>query len=163
MRHRWVSEQRFAELLLEMVDTYNRLGFPEPIPVPDAERIARAGGMVASVNEPVFGIERFEKLPDKVSYVYYELTKQHFFVNGNKRIATYFLLRLLEIHELTLNVAPDRLADLTEWVAASSPQDRDGVLRTIEKRVSKNLGPIEGWPDAGDLYERRKTKRYHTR
>lgn len=163
MRHRWLTEAQFGDALREMVATYNRLGFPEPIPFPTEDRISRAGGLVAAANEPVFGFDRFETLNQKVAYVFYELVKQHFFVNGNKRIATYFLLLLLEIHSYSLTMRADLLADFAEWVAASDPARRSAVLTRIENRLAADLGPVEGWSDAEDLYDRKRETRKHRR
>ncbi len=144
-----------------MIATYNRLRFPEPIPIPSEDRVSAAAGLVASINEPVFGVYRLGTLTEKVGYLFYELAKQHIFVNGNKRIATYFLLRMLEMHGFSLNIQPDSLANFAEWVAGTRPEDRNAVLARIYERIDAGIGPAEGWPEAEDLYERRRetTKR----
>jgi len=143
--HRWITEQRFLDRLALFVSEYNRGGFPEPIPLPDRERAAAAASAIVAINEPVFGRQRYRSLNTKCAAAFYELCKRHFFVNGNKRIATYFLLHLLEIHEWMLSVRPQTLADFAERVSASDPSDRDIRLREIAAFIRRHVAPLEEW------------------
>lgn len=156
MRHRWLTERQFEAALLQMITSHNRLGFPEPIPFPDRERIARAAGIVVSANEPVFGRWRYHSLSGKASYVFYELIKQHVFFNGNKRIATYFLLHLLEQHDFILDMPPAALADLSVTVAESLAADREKVIKRTQRIITRNTMTIEAWKMWQDVFRRQR-------
>lgn len=151
-----MTEAQFVNELRTFVKEYNRSGFPEPIPEPTTEQANRAASTVVSANEPLFGKERFESLNKKCAFAFYELCKQHFFVNGNKRIATYFLLRLLEIHGWMLEVDPKDLARFAEWVAASNPQDRESLLKKITVYIAENRVTLESWRFLRDFFKRLK-------
>lgn len=131
MRHRWITEEQFTKQLHSMIETHRRLGFAEPIPFPTVPQFRHAASIVLAANEPVFGRYVYRDLVAKVSYVFYELIKQHVFFNGNKRIATYFLLYLLEVHGYMLETDRDVLATFALKVADSDPGERDKVMRRI--------------------------------
>lgn len=128
-----------------MIETHRRLGFAEPIPIPTADQVERAAAIVVSANEPVFGRYRYRDLVGKVSYVFYELVKQHVFFNGNKRIATFFLLYLLEVHGYMLETDAVALAEFAREVAQSDPAQRQKVLKRIKTRIARDTATIEDW------------------
>lgn len=141
MRHRWISESEFTDELYLFVDEYNRSGLPEPFDPPPASEVARAAATVVSANERVFGRQRFRALIPKCAFAFYEICKQHFFFTANKRIATFFLLHLLERHGLTLNMDRKALARFAERVAASHARDRQEVIRKAAAVIRKHAGP----------------------
>ncbi|HSY52501.1 MAG TPA: type II toxin-antitoxin system death-on-curing family toxin [Thermoanaerobaculia bacterium] len=90
---------------------------------------------------------------EKVSAVFYELIKQHIFFNGNKRIATYFLLHLLALNGYMLDVdEPEELAEFAKRVATSNARDRERELEYINKQVQADLVATEAWK----LFRRRR-------
>lgn len=143
MRHVWIKGDAFVRTVEQMVETHRRLGFDEPIPTPTREQLSRAAGIVLSANEPYFGRFRYRDLLSKVGYVFYELVKQHLFMNGNKRIATYTMLHLIEIHGYMLETDRVNLAEFAEQVAKSLPADRDKVLRRINALLKRDTLTIE--------------------
>lgn len=128
-----------------MIETHRRLGFSEPIPIPTSQQIAHAASIVVTANEPVFGKYRYRDLLGKVGYVFYELIKQHVFFNGNKRIATFFLLYLLEAHGYMMETDRRELAEFARKVAESDPADREKVLRRIKNKIARDTTTLEAW------------------
>jgi death-on-curing family protein len=141
----WLSQDQFSEDLLLFVRVYNAAGFAEPIPIPSTHQIAAAAAAIVAVNEPVFGRQRFRSLHTKCAAAFYELAKRHFFVNGNKRIATYFLLHLLELNGYMLRVVPERLALFVERVAASRVAERERILTTTAAFVRRHVVELSAW------------------
>lgn len=157
MRHRWLTAQQFATALRTMIATHRRLGFAEPIPEPTDQQVERAGAIVLNANEAVYGRYPYRALTAKAAYVFYELIKQHVFLNGNKRIATYFLLHLLEVHGYMLGEHPATLAKWALEVAESDPRDRERVMAKTRRRIDEALEDLEKWRFLRDLS--RKLKR----
>jgi death-on-curing family protein len=144
----WPSAGEFADDLRLFVREYNSGGFPEPIPVPTEDQVTAAAAAVVAVNEPVFGKPRFRTLNTKCAAAFYELSKRHFFVNGNKRVATFFLLHLLEINGQMLRVSPKRLATFAERVAASHPVERERLVGIAVSFIRRHRVELTVWrPD----------------
>jgi len=139
VRHRWISESEFTDELYLFVDEYNRAGLPEPFDPPAASEVAGAAATIVGANEPVYGRQRFRALIPKCAFAFYELCKQHFFFTANKRIATFFLLHLLERHGLTLDMNRRALARFAERVAASHARDRQDVIRNAAAVIRKHV------------------------
>ena len=153
MRHQWVTKEEFIDALCVMLDAHRRLGFSEPIPFPTEEQFDRSASVVVSINQPVYGQDRYPALTEKVSAAFYELIKQHIFFNGNKRIATYFLLHLLAMNGYMLDVdEPEDLAEFAKRVATSDARDRARELEHINKKVQADLVATEAW----NLFRRRR-------
>ena len=141
----WPSSGEFTDDLRLFVREYSSGGFPEPIPPPTEDQVAAAAAAVVAVNEPVFGKPRFRTLNTRCAAAFYELSKRHFFVNGNKRIATYFLLHLLEINGKMLRVSPKRLAVFAERVAASHPVEREHTLNISAAFIRRHRVELAVW------------------
>ena len=117
----------------------------QAIPEPTQDQVNSAAAAVVAVNEPVFGRQRFRTLNTKCAAAFYELAKRHFFVNGNKRIATYFLLHLCEVNGNMLRVSPKRLAAFAERVAASRPIERERILRISSAFIRRHRIQLSAW------------------
>ncbi|MGH9456146.1 MAG: type II toxin-antitoxin system death-on-curing family toxin [Thermoanaerobaculia bacterium] len=136
MQYRWVSRRFAASVIAQYVSVYNdEPGVTEPIPIPSDEQIQAAAACVERADASLFGEPQYPSFYLKCAVVLYEVAKQHFFVNGNKRIATFLLLFLLRLNQLTFRIGPSDLADFVEEVAKSNPANRERVLADIEKRL----------------------------
>lgn len=149
MDYRWLSSREAASVIHSYVEIYNtEPGVTEPIPIPSSEQIEGAAACVVRADNFVFGTDKYPGFYLKCSVVLYEVAKQHFFVNGNKRIATFLLLFLLRLNNLTFRIGQSELADLVESIAKSPPANRDTVLKSIEQRLKYEC---EYWYIFGEL------------
>lgn len=139
-RIQWFTENEFLRDLQLFIAEHNKALYLEPIPVPTNLRAEKAAATVIAINESVFGIERFPTLSLKCAAVFYELAKQHFFVNGNKRIAAFFLLDLLLLNSMWIPFQDQGLTDLAERVAKSQPEDREKTMKLVQKFIEDHWG-----------------------
>lgn len=135
----WFTETEFIRDLRLFVFEHNRALYLEPIPDPSDLQAEKAAATVIAINESVFGVERFPTLSLKCAAAFYELVKQHFFVNGNKRIAAFFLLDLLLLNSMWMPQDPG-LAGLAERVAKSRPRDREKMIKLVQKFIEDHWG-----------------------
>lgn len=144
MRHVWIADVEFAWALGEFLRLYAR-DFPdEPIPTPRIEDVYRAASAVEAINQPIFGRRRYRSLAAKLAALVYELCKQHFFINGNKRIAYFFLLYALILNGRMIDIDTfEERAELMERVADSDPRDRKRVLRELTELIGSKMHPYE--------------------
>lgn len=90
----------------------------------------------------------YKGLVSKASILFYLMIKNHPFENGNKRIAIGTLLYFLSEHTRWLSVSNEELYEFAKDVAASSPKDKDEVVRTIEGFIQKNMTVLDSRPFA---------------
>lgn len=83
----------------------------------------------------------YPTLLDKAAIIFYQLIKNHPFLNGNKRIAVTTLLTFLYLNNEWISVSNDQLYQFAVWVAESQPEVKDGVALAIKDFVRKNLKP----------------------
>lgn len=138
MTHAWVTEEQFVWALNFFFRTLSESEL-EPIPRPSAEAIQYAASRIAAINRPIFGRVLHRSLAKKLAVAVYELCKQHFFLNGNKRIAYFFLRFLLLLNDRKLRAGLQRRADLLKWIAESDPKRREQVIRSIVRFLQSEI------------------------
>ena len=92
-----------------------------------------------------FGEEDFyPTLEEKATMLLYLITKNHSFVDGNKRIAAACFLKFLENNKMLFNVknepiiSNDTLASLTLFIASSRPDEMETVKRLVVSVLNRN-------------------------
>jgi len=98
---------------------------------------------VATPYQTYNGRDLYLKLEDKGAVLFYLLIKNHPFQNGNKRIAVTSLLIFLLLNGRWLTVFPQKLYNLTVWVAESDPDLRDGVIQGLRDFIRKNSQQVK--------------------
>ena len=74
----------------------------------------------------------------------YELVKQHFFVNGNKRIAFFFLVYTLVLNGKTIAIpTSEARADLMDSIARSDPSDRQLIMKRVADIIREAMRPLD--------------------
>ena len=71
--------------------------------------------------------------------LFYLMTKNHPFLNGNKRIALTTLLVFLAMNNKWLNVQREPLYQISIEVAASNPKYMESVVTEIKKFIRRGL------------------------
>ena len=110
-------------------------------PIPDFG--TRYHGILESCLATVFqtfdGKDLYPTLIDKAAMLFYLMTKNHPFFNGNKRIALTTLLVFLTMNNKWLDVQPEPLFQISIEVAASNPKYRESVVTEIKKFIRRGL------------------------
>lgn len=93
-------------------------------------------GILAAVNQSVYGQEVYPSLEEKSAHLLYFLVKDHPFVDGCKRIAaTLFLEFLNKNHALVKNgkiiISNSTLVAITILTAESKPEEMDVIIKLI--------------------------------
>ena len=100
-------------------------------------------GILANINQDVFGRETYPTLEDKAAHLLYFLVKDHPFYDGCKRIAATLFLDFLNKNNALIKkgqfmVSSDALAAITLLTAESSPDEMEIIITVIENVLVKN-------------------------
>ncbi|MBI4034652.1 type II toxin-antitoxin system death-on-curing family toxin [Candidatus Saccharibacteria bacterium] len=113
----------------------------EPIPPFDT----RSPGILEScLAEPfqTFGGEDLHlDFNKKAAALFYLVTKNHPFQNGNKRMAVTLTLVFCYLNNRWLNIGARKLYELACDVATSSPRDKGEMIFKIQEEFKKNMTP----------------------
>lgn len=80
----------------------------------------------------------YPRLTDKAAIIFYQIIKNHPFLNGNKRIAVTTLWVFYYLNNRWLIATNEEIYQLAVLVAESSPKSKDLVVSTIKEFVSKH-------------------------
>jgi prophage maintenance system killer protein len=116
-------------------------------------------------NSPLFGKEKDDSFKSSISTIYqtfdkkdlypsveekaanllYLVTKNHSFVDGNKRIAAFLFLYFLERNKLLFTsngekrIPDNALVALTLMIAVSQPNEKDTMIKVIVNLINKKI------------------------
>jgi len=100
---------------------------------------------VASIYQSAGGKDAYPSVEEKAAHLLYFVTKNHSFVDGNKRIAaTLFVYFLNQNKILYRKDGSKRLPDttlvaLTVLIAQSKPEEKDTIIKVIVNLINKNI------------------------
>jgi len=100
---------------------------------------------VASIYQSAGGKDAYPSVEEKAAHLLYFVTKNHSFVDGNKRIAaTLFVYFLNQNNILYRKDGSKRLPDttlvaLTVLIAQSKPEEKDTIIKVIVNLINKNI------------------------
>ncbi len=123
----------------------------------DKFAIARNGGIgqvVGNIYQTCGGEELYPYVEDKAVHLFYLLVKDHLFIDGNKRIASFLFLWFLDMNNILVTGREDRTITYTTiyalaiFVADSSPKDKDLIIRLIRSLVMTYRKALPDEPDA---------------
>lgn len=86
----------------------------------------------------------YPTIEEKAATLLYLVTKNHSFVDGNKRIAAACFLKFLEVNKMLINrqnepiISNDTLASLTLFIASSKPEEMETVKRLVISVLNRN-------------------------
>ncbi|NBU34342.1 type II toxin-antitoxin system death-on-curing family toxin [bacterium] len=115
----------------------------EPIPPFSTANVAK---LESSIQAPfqTFGSEDlYEKFIDKTTILFYLITKNHCFANGNKRMAVTITLVFCYINNWWLDIDSQSLYELACDVANSKPIDMQATLSYIHKSIYPYLTKVK--------------------
>lgn len=119
-----------------------KFSFDEPIPA----FTTRYPGILESCLETPFQTfgrkELYPTFTGKLSILFYLMTKNHPFQNGNKRVAMTTLFFALYAAKKWLKVDAQTLYNFAVWIAESPPNAKDEVVQYIEKFLKTYMVPL---------------------
>lgn len=95
------------------------------------EREEGLPGILGAISQTFGGKELYPTVMAKAAHLLYFVIKDHPFIDGNKRIASFLFLLFLKINHKPLSFAPNTMVALTLLVAASEANQKDLLVRLI--------------------------------
>ena len=94
-------------------------------------------GSLGAIYQTFDGEDVYPTIEDKAPHLFYFVTKNHSFVDGNKRIAAALFICFLQRNSILFckngmrRIDENALVALTLMIAASRPQDKDAMIKVI--------------------------------
>ncbi|OGL88501.1 hypothetical protein A3H75_02590 [Candidatus Uhrbacteria bacterium RIFCSPLOWO2_02_FULL_51_9] len=111
----------------------------EPIPSFDTRYSGKLEAILAVPQTQLGNAFAYPSLPKQAAVFFYEIIKQHPFLNGNKRIACVALMVFLSLNGKWLKTNWRALYDIAVTVATSRSDNRDGVLQLLKEFIQNNI------------------------
>ncbi|MBM2814108.1 MAG: DNA-binding protein in cluster with Type restriction-modification system [Ignavibacteria bacterium] len=100
---------------------------------------------IESIYQTFDGAELYPGIEEKAANLLYFITKNHSFVDGNKRIAAFLFILFLEKNKMLYDkygnkrLADNALVALTIMIAESNPKMKDLIIKVIVNLINKNI------------------------
>jgi prophage maintenance system killer protein len=98
---------------------------------------------ISTIYQTFDGKDLYPSIEEKAANLLYLVTKNHSFVDGNKRIAAFLFLLFLEKNNLLFTETGDKripdnaLVALTLMIAVSNPDEKDTMIKVIVNLINK--------------------------
>lgn len=119
--------------------TKAHLTYDEPIPSFNSRYSDKLETALVAPCTKIVGASIYPTLPKQAAVLFYEMVKQHPFLNGNKRIACVSLMVFLSLNGKWFHVSWKELYDIAVTVATSQSDNREGVLKLLTDFVQSNI------------------------
>jgi len=99
------------------------------------------GQVVGNIYQTWDRLELYPRVEDKAAHLFYLLVKDHLFVDGNKRIASFLFLWFLDMNDILVmgreyrTITYTTIYALAIVTAESDPTDKDIIIRLIRSLV----------------------------
>lgn len=100
---------------------------------------------IAAIYQSAGGKDAYPSIEEKAAHLLYFVTKNHSFVDGNKRIAAtlfvYFLNKnkILYRKDGSKRIPDTTLVALTVLIAQSKPEEKETIIKVIVNLINKNI------------------------
>lgn len=111
----------------------------EPIPSFDTRYPEKIDAVLASPQTQIGGNFVHSTISRQTAVLFYEMIKQHPFLNGNKRIGCVSLMVFLSLNGAWLKTSWRELYDIAVSVAISLSANREGMLQLLTDFIQNNL------------------------
>ena len=115
------------------------MSFSEPIPDFSTRFPNILESCLATPFQSFSGKSLYSGLIAKASILFYLMTKNHPFQNGNKRIAMTTLFVFLYKNDKWIDVDTKELYNFTMWITQSPPKLKEETVKAIEKFLSSYI------------------------
>ncbi len=99
---------------------------------------------IETIYQTFDGTDLYPSIEEKAANLLYLIVKNHSFIDGNKRIAAFIFLYLLEKNRILFTkngnkrIADNALVALTIMIAVSKPEEKDTMIKVIVNLINKN-------------------------
>lgn len=125
-------------LLSDIIDFHTELEQADEFVVSNGIRdVGLISSAVSAPFQTMFGDELYPDNIDKAAKLLYGLTKNHGFVDGNKRVAIHAMITLLVVYDIHIEYSQIELVELAESVA-NSTFDSDKELKRISDWIKNH-------------------------
>lgn len=98
---------------------------------------------LSTIYQTFDGVDLYPSIEEKAANLLYFVTKNHSFVDGNKRIAAFLFLYFLERNGILFDISGNkRIADnalvaLTLMIAVSKPEEKETMVKVVVNLINK--------------------------
>lgn len=98
---------------------------------------------LATIYQTSGGVDLYPSIEEKAANLLYFITKNHSFIDGNKRIAAFIFLYFLERNKILFDkygnkrIADNALVALTLMIAVSKSEDKDIIIKVIVNLINR--------------------------
>jgi death-on-curing family protein len=98
---------------------------------------------LSTIYQTFDGVDLYPSIEEKAANLLYFVTKNHSFVDGNKRIAAFLFLYFLERNGILFDnsgnkrIADNALVALTLMIAVSKPEEKETMVKVIVNLINK--------------------------
>ena len=103
----------------------------EATPLFGNPRGAALEGILASIEQTMFGESLYRSREEKAAHLLYLIIKDHPFSDGNKRIGSFLFMLYLQQEGMAHQLNPQALTALALLIAESAPASKDLMVRLI--------------------------------
>lgn len=103
----------------------------EATPLFGNPRGAALEGILASIEQTMFGESLYRSREEKAAHLLYLVIKDHPFSDGNKRIGSFLFMLYLQQEGMAHQLNPQALTALALLIAESAPASKDLMIRLI--------------------------------
>jgi len=98
---------------------------------------------ISTIYQTYDGVDLYPSMEEKAANLLYFVTKNHSFVDGNKRIAAFIFLYFLERNKILFDsngkkrIADNALVALTLMIAVSKPEEKDIIIKVTVNLINR--------------------------
>src|SRR5574344_833934 len=99
---------------------------------------------ISTIYQAFEGCDLYPSIEEKAANLLYLVTKNHSFIDGNKRIAAFLFLYFMEKNHILYDengrkrIADNALVALTLMIAVSNTEEKDTITKVIVSLINKN-------------------------
>lgn len=136
-----ITIEQVKDLAFEFAQEH--LKFDEPIPDFSTRFPNKLESCLIVPFQKFDGKYLYPNFISRAAILFYLMTKNHPFQNGNKRIAVTTLLLFLGKNKKWLNVNIEDFYHYTKWVTESPASAKNGTVKAIEDFIAKYITDLE--------------------
>lgn len=135
--HHFLTLEDIRDICYTYAKVY--LTHDEPIPSFNTRNQEKLEAVLASPQIQISGAFVYPTIFRQTAVLFYEMIKQHPFLNGNKRIACVSLMAFLSLNEKWLKTSWRELYDVAVTVATSRSDNHEGMLQLLTDFIQNNV------------------------
>lgn len=125
----------------DCINVINKLKFGENSKIFALEKDNGLDSIINNIYQSFYNVDVYKSIEEKASNFLYLITKDHVFVDGNKRIAATLFIYILDFYNILYKddkkiIDNNALVALTILIAESNPKEKDIMIDLIMNFIS---------------------------